>query len=321
VILEAQAYKKSEHFLKRSVKRKAKSDFQKMAQGYTFGFNGQEKDNEIKGMGNSVNFKYRMEDTRIGRFFAVDPLTSKYPELTPYQVAGNTPIEARELEGLEPNHCNPKPSDNPEKVKAFYSEMGDLIANTVTNLTKLALSTETQRSAIKQVDYAVNNPIETGKKIINSLEQWANNATSSDPQKQGKAEAQLVFGVVTALTPLKNSRPLTTVIESEAIVANSVINSFVDIVANPKALWGKSADEVGSILGEGWTPGTYASSKTGWKFTNANDGQSVFYHPGGGRHGGSYYGFSSGTLGKTKIVGTDYIPLKGDKATIIKIGN
>jgi len=108
---------------------------------------------------------------------------------------------------------------------------------------------------------------------------------------------------------------------TEVVAAKGVLRSFDDVVANPKALWGKSADEVGSMLGEGWTKGAYGSSKTGWKFTRSTDGQSIFYHPGGGRHGGSYYGFSSGTLGKTKIVGADYIPLKGDKATIINIGN
>jgi hypothetical protein len=49
-----------------------------------------------------------MQDTRLGRFFAVDPLTKKYPFYTPYQFAGNTPIEARELEGLEPSHTAQK---------------------------------------------------------------------------------------------------------------------------------------------------------------------------------------------------------------------
>lgn len=69
---------------------------------YRFGFNGQEKDNEAKGIGNSLNFKYRMHDSRIGRFMSIDPLTSKYPYYSSYQFAGNTPIWARELEGLEP---------------------------------------------------------------------------------------------------------------------------------------------------------------------------------------------------------------------------
>ena len=42
-----------------------------------------------------------MHDPRIGRFFAVDPLAPKYPELTPYQFSSNRPIDCVELEGLE----------------------------------------------------------------------------------------------------------------------------------------------------------------------------------------------------------------------------
>jgi len=68
---------------------------------YRYGFQGQEKDNEIKGVGNSINYKFRMYDTRVGRFFAVDPLTAKYPWHTPYQFSGNKVIAFVELEGLE----------------------------------------------------------------------------------------------------------------------------------------------------------------------------------------------------------------------------
>ena len=71
---------------------------------YRYGFNGAERDDEVKGSGNQLDFKFRAYDPRLGRFFAVDPLTKKYPFYTPYQFAGNTPIEARELEGLEPSH-------------------------------------------------------------------------------------------------------------------------------------------------------------------------------------------------------------------------
>jgi RHS repeat-associated protein len=69
---------------------------------YRYGFQGQETDDEIKGEGNSVNYKYRMHDPRIGRFFAVDPLAPKYPYYTPYSFSGNRVIDAVELEGLEP---------------------------------------------------------------------------------------------------------------------------------------------------------------------------------------------------------------------------
>ena len=42
-----------------------------------------------------------MHDPRVGRFFAVDPLTGKYPWYTPYSFSGNKPIQFVELEGLE----------------------------------------------------------------------------------------------------------------------------------------------------------------------------------------------------------------------------
>ena len=68
---------------------------------YRYGFQGQEKDDEIKGNANSINYKFRMHDPRVGRFFAVDPLAEKYPYYTPYSFSGNKVINAVELEGLE----------------------------------------------------------------------------------------------------------------------------------------------------------------------------------------------------------------------------
>jgi len=69
---------------------------------YNYGFNGQEKDNEITGTtGSHLAFEFREYDSRVGRFFAVDPLTSKYPYWTPYAFAGNRPIDGIDLEGLE----------------------------------------------------------------------------------------------------------------------------------------------------------------------------------------------------------------------------
>jgi RHS repeat-associated protein len=71
------------------------------ADSYRYGFQGQEKDDEVKGAGNSVNYKYRMHDPRIGRFFAVDPLASKYSYNSPYAFSENKVIAWVELEGLE----------------------------------------------------------------------------------------------------------------------------------------------------------------------------------------------------------------------------
>ena len=68
---------------------------------YRYGFQGQEKDDELKGEGNSLNYTFRMHDPRIGRFFATDPLASKYPWNSPYAFSENRVIQFNELEGLE----------------------------------------------------------------------------------------------------------------------------------------------------------------------------------------------------------------------------
>jgi len=68
---------------------------------YRFGFNGKENDNEVIENGGLQDYGFRMYDTRVCRFVSVDPLTKKYPDLTTYQFAGNTPIIGIDQEGLE----------------------------------------------------------------------------------------------------------------------------------------------------------------------------------------------------------------------------
>ncbi|TSJ46564.1 LamG-like jellyroll fold domain-containing protein [Fluviicola chungangensis] len=68
---------------------------------YRYGFQNQEMDDEIKGAGNSLNYEFRMHDPRIGRFFAIDPLASKYPHNSVYAFSENVVIDHVELEGLE----------------------------------------------------------------------------------------------------------------------------------------------------------------------------------------------------------------------------
>ncbi|MGF6846847.1 RHS repeat-associated protein [Chitinophaga sp. W3I9] len=68
---------------------------------YRYGFNGKENDNEVKGAGNQYDYGFRIYDPRIARFLSVDPLTQTYPWYTPYQFAGNKPIVAVDLDGLE----------------------------------------------------------------------------------------------------------------------------------------------------------------------------------------------------------------------------
>jgi RHS repeat-associated protein len=70
-------------------------------ENYRYGYQNQEKDDEIKGEGNSLNYEYRMHDPRLGRFFARDPLAAKYAYNSPYAFSENRVIDGVELEGLE----------------------------------------------------------------------------------------------------------------------------------------------------------------------------------------------------------------------------
>jgi len=79
---------------------------------YRYGFQGQEKDDEIKGEGNSLNYTFRMHDPRIGRFFAVDPLFKDYAHNSPYAFSENRVIDGIELEGLEVKLVNTKKNPN-----------------------------------------------------------------------------------------------------------------------------------------------------------------------------------------------------------------
>jgi RHS repeat-associated protein len=66
---------------------------------YRYGFNGKEND---KDAGEGIqDYGMRIYSERLGKFLSVDPITAKYPELTPYQFASNTPIQATDLDGLE----------------------------------------------------------------------------------------------------------------------------------------------------------------------------------------------------------------------------
>lgn len=72
------------------------------SESYRYGFNGKEKDDEIKGgEGDTYDYGFRMYDPRIGRFFSVDPLTAKFPSWSPYAYAFNNPILNIDLDGLE----------------------------------------------------------------------------------------------------------------------------------------------------------------------------------------------------------------------------
>jgi RHS repeat-associated protein len=70
---------------------------------YRYGFQGQEKDDELKGEGNSLNMEARMLDPRVGRWFSRDPLEFKFPWQSPYCSMDNNPILLTDPTGMSTN--------------------------------------------------------------------------------------------------------------------------------------------------------------------------------------------------------------------------
>lgn len=70
------------------------------ASSYRYGFNGKERDKDMNSL-TAYDYGLRIYNPAIAKFLSVDPLTKKYPELTPYQFASNSPIQAVDIDGLE----------------------------------------------------------------------------------------------------------------------------------------------------------------------------------------------------------------------------
>lgn len=71
-------------------------------ESYRYAYNGKEKDSNGEFGDTHYDYGFRIYNPAIARFLSVDPLTKDFPWYTPYQFAGNTPIQAIDLDGLEP---------------------------------------------------------------------------------------------------------------------------------------------------------------------------------------------------------------------------
>lgn len=69
---------------------------------YRFGFNGMEKDDEVKGNGNSLDFGARIYDPRVGAFLSLDPRMREFAAMSPYIYAADNPIYYVDEDGEGP---------------------------------------------------------------------------------------------------------------------------------------------------------------------------------------------------------------------------
>jgi len=61
-----------------------------------------ERDDEVKGGGNSYTTEFRQYDPRLGRWLSIDPAMAKYPDWSPYVFAFDNPIWFHDPNGDDP---------------------------------------------------------------------------------------------------------------------------------------------------------------------------------------------------------------------------
>ena len=114
---------------------------------YRYGFNGKEKDNDVKGKGNQLDFGARIYDPRAGRFLSVDPRFKDYPGQSSYVYSSNNPVLYIDAEGEGP------------KLPSSYKTTFTLMSNHPIEFLALVASNNT--SPKEFVKWAKEDPWET----------------------------------------------------------------------------------------------------------------------------------------------------------------
>jgi len=209
----------------------------KLSGGYRYGFNGKENDNEVKGESNQIDYGWRVHDPRIGRFLSTDPISKDYPELTPYQYASNTPIQAIYLDGLEAADVgfgsgisqlqSTKAADQvakgiPAMGKGILHSAWSSLKSLATLTTPVPTPEKMQQTAA--IYQAVINQGQAYREVKKDLKQWGSNLMSKDPAVAGYALGQgLEFGAE-FLIPIPFAKGAT-----GTRVANRTVEEILDL--------------------------------------------------------------------------------------------
>lgn len=205
-----------------------KNSSQKAYSGYLYGFNGQEKTDEIAGSGNHYTAQFWEMDPRIGRRWERDPVVKHHE--SPYAILGNNPIWFVDLNGADSSLYN--------------SKTGSFIAKGVTP--------EKDKTAIWQVDtdaegYDKDNPWKTATKVTYTIGQ---------KQKTGVGKNNL-----------RKNHPLAgkgwtygaQVFEEDLL---DMTTEFNKLLTSEKDFFKKEGE--GDYFGYGWSPGGYVDKMTNW---------------------------------------------------------
>jgi RHS repeat-associated protein len=206
------------------------------------GYQGSERDDDVKGEGNSHTTFYRMHDPRLGRWFSVDPLANKYPGMSPYNFVSNCPIRFVDNDGRviwdpiakreviynnESNKFEYKGKPNKE-LSAFFVE------NSLPTLSVLSHSN-------------------VGKELIGKMQVMSTKIVINENDESAKADANVVSNSTVVKdyneegAPILNSDGLYKKATIVPIVNNIQSNALEDNVSFEEKLIATFTVEIGHI--------------------------------------------------------------------------
>jgi RHS repeat-associated protein len=125
---------------------------------YRYGFNGMEKDDEVKGSGNSYDFGARIYDPRLGRFLSIDPFAAEFSWQSPYVFAENNPVRLIDENGESASDPQEKPKSkaaiplmtSPEIMRKAqaWSKVFNALQNHLENTTGRSIDRKTLMKAV-----------------------------------------------------------------------------------------------------------------------------------------------------------------------------
>jgi hypothetical protein len=132
---------------------------------------------------------------------------------------------------------------------------------------------------------------------------------------------------VEAVKASKAAQRLSRVLSRGGVIAEDAVAAarWVErLLANPRIIWGRSPQEIADALRLAGRNVVTRQSRKGSKLAEILEVKGdrriaqIQVHPGGGRHGGSYYKISTSDKGIIKVVDkATYVPIAGEKATIL----
>jgi RHS repeat-associated protein len=190
---QAEAPEVIANFFGNALEKNAPEQFFRL-KAYTYGFQGQERDDEVKGSGNSVSYKYRIHDPRLGRFLSLDPLAKEYAHNSPYAFSENRVLDGIDLEGAEfvavreglgyylytsPKAGNGNPSDPMRSKGHPYTKDVISLSNSTTALIRTVKFTKTAENTFKSVvrTHGIYGEVSSNKLSVGESYQLRNGST------------------------------------------------------------------------------------------------------------------------------------------------